>query len=105
MGRHGECRQQRRIQGHPLTVSPRHITKSARCDDSVLILAWFLSDSDWGTRFPPVLNVDQAAELAAVPKKTIYEWSSRGLLDGCASRFGRRLRICRDRFIRLLFEN
>ena len=62
-------------------------------------------DSDWGKQFPPVLNVDQAAELAGVPKKTIYEWSSRGLLKSCAKRFGRRLRIFRDRFIRLLIDN
>ena len=61
-------------------------------------------DSDWGKQFPPVLNVDQAAELASIPKKTIYEWSSRGVLKGCANRFGRRLRILRDRFIQLLFE-
>ena len=62
-------------------------------------------NSDWEKRFPPVLNVDQAAELAGVPKKTIYEWSSRGLLKGCANRFGRHLRILRDRFVRLLFES
>ena len=61
-------------------------------------------DSDWEQRFPPILNVEQAAELAGVPKKTIYEWSSRGVLKGCANRFGRRLRILRDRFIQLLFE-
>ena len=63
------------------------------------------SDSDWEQRFPPILNVEQAAELAGVPKKTIYEWSSRGQLKGCAKRFGRRLRILRDRFVQLLFEN
>lgn len=59
--------------------------------------------SDWETKFPPVLSVEQAAELAHVPTATIYDWSSRGLLQGCAHRFGKRLRIFRDRFVGMLF--
>lgn len=59
----------------------------------------------WGDDFPPVLNVSQAARLAHVPVKTIYEWSSQGRLDGCAGRPGKRLLIFRDRFIKFLFEN
>ena len=62
-------------------------------------------DPYWNQKFPPLLSVDQAAELASVPKKTIYEWSSRGLLDDLANRFGRRLRIDRNRFIQLLMNN
>ena len=68
------------------------------------ILAAF-EDSCWEEKYPPILTVDQAAELASVPKKTIYEWSSRGLLDELANRFGRRLRINRNRFIQLLMNN
>lgn len=58
----------------------------------------------WGEKFPPVLSVDQAAALAQVPKKTIYEWSSTGKLAGCAVRRGRYLRVFRNRFLRFLFE-
>ena len=58
----------------------------------------------WGDVYPPVLNLRQAAELADVSTRTLYDWSYRGLLTGCASRKGKRLRIFRDRFIRFLFE-
>jgi excisionase family DNA binding protein len=58
-----------------------------------------------GEQFPPALSVEQAAQLAHVSKKTIYEWSSRGLLRGCAVRKGKRLRIARDRFYRFLFDS
>lgn len=61
-------------------------------------------DPYWSQKFPPILTVDQAAELASVPKKTIYIWSSDGLLEGCANRFGKRLRIFRDRFVQLLMN-
>jgi hypothetical protein len=62
------------------------------------------SDPRWAERFPPALNLNQAADLAGVPKATIYDWSSRGLLDGCAARVGKHLRIFRDRFIRHIFS-
>ena len=60
--------------------------------------------SEWGTKFPPILSVQQAAALAGVPPGTIYDWSSQGDLRGCAARKGKRLRIWRDRFIAWLFE-
>jgi hypothetical protein len=59
---------------------------------------------DWAQEFPPVLSVAQAAKLAQVPVKTVYDWSSRGLLSQCAVRKGKYLRVFRDRFIRFLFE-
>ncbi len=31
-------------------------------------------EHSWSTRFPPVLSVEQAAELLQVPKGTIYDW-------------------------------
>jgi hypothetical protein len=58
----------------------------------------------WAAKFPPILNVDQAAELAGVPKHTIYAWSSQERLKDCSRRAGKRLRIHRDRFVRLLFS-
>lgn len=57
-----------------------------------------------GSDYPPILSVDQAARLAGVPKKTIYDWSSRGLLQDIAVRRGKRLRVLRDRFVRFLFS-
>ncbi|MEI8381035.1 MAG: helix-turn-helix domain-containing protein [Planctomycetota bacterium] len=56
-------------------------------------------DPHWAAEFPPVLSVDQAALLIQVPKATIYEWSSRKLLRGCARKVGKHLRIFRDRFL------
>ena len=58
------------------------------------------SDPEWVSRFPPILTVDQAADLMTVPKATIYAWSSRGLLDECSARAGKHLRILRDEFIK-----
>ena len=62
------------------------------------------SDASWSDRFPPILTVDQAAELAQVPKQTIYQWRSQGRLVGCCRRLGKHLRFFRDRFIDKLFN-
>ncbi|MDZ4683444.1 MAG: helix-turn-helix domain-containing protein [Planctomycetaceae bacterium] len=67
-------------------------------------IAAAFNDTDWGTRFPPVLTVEQAAELLQVPKATIYDWSSRKLLGGCARRVGKHLRIFRDRLLDTIFN-
>jgi len=58
------------------------------------------ADPHWAREFPPVLSVDQAARLVQVPKSTIYDWSSRGLLRGCSRRVGKHLRFFRDRLLR-----
>ena len=68
-------------------------------------LASAFSDPELSRRFPLVLNVQQAAELLQVPVATIYDWSSRGLLRGCARKIGKRLRISRDRFLQQAFNN
>lgn len=60
--------------------------------------------TEWGNKFPPVLTVEQAAELLEIPKSTIYDWSSRGLLRGCSRRVGKHLRIWRDRLLILAFN-
>lgn len=62
------------------------------------------ADGSWSERFPPVLTVEQAAELAGVPRATIYAWSSQGQLQDCARRVGKHLRIFRDRFLKRLFN-
>lgn len=62
------------------------------------------ADPELARRFPLVLTPDQAADLLQVPKQTVYDWSSRGLLDGCAERVGKHLRIDRDHFLLLAFS-
>lgn len=62
------------------------------------------ADVNWAHRFPPVLSVDQAAELLSVPKGTVYLWSSRGLLRGCGRRVGKHLRFFRDRLLHKVFN-
>jgi excisionase family DNA binding protein len=62
------------------------------------------ADPAWAEKFPPILSVDQAAELAGVPVPTVYCWSSAGKLRGVARRVGKHLRIFRDRFIKRLFN-
>ena len=61
------------------------------------------ADPEWSKKFPPLLDADEAATLAHVPLATIYDWSSRGLLDNCAHK-RHRLQIVRNRFIRFLLE-
>lgn len=77
-------------------------------DDYTLLtakdLAQTFADPAWAMKFPPFLTVDQAAELLQVPKGTIYDWSSRGLLVGCARKVGKHLRIYRDKFLLFTFN-
>ena len=54
--------------------------------------------------YPPILTVDQAANLLQVPKGTIYDWHSRGMLKGCCRRLGKHLRFFRDRLLLLVFN-
>jgi hypothetical protein len=61
------------------------------------------ADSEWSRAFPPVLSTEVAARLADVTVATVYDWSSRGLLKGCAYKKGKKLRIVRDRFVQFLF--
>ncbi len=67
-------------------------------------LASAFADPHWAGLYPPVLTVDHAAGLLQVPKGTIYEWSSRGLLRGCGRRVGKHLRIFRDRLLTKVFN-
>jgi len=67
-------------------------------------LAQFFAEPHWAVRFPPILTVDQAAGLLQVPKQTIYDWSSRGLLDGCKAKVGKHLRLARNRLLQKIFN-
>lgn len=53
----------------------------------------------WAEKYPPILSVDQAAELLQIPKSTLYEWRSRGRLKGCGRKVGKHVRFFRDRLI------
>jgi len=55
-------------------------------------------------RFPPVLTVEQAADLLQVPRDTIYQWRSRGLLGSCCRKVGKHLRFFRDRLLKQAFN-
>lgn len=67
------------------------------------IVATF-SDPIWAERFPPILNVEQLADMVQVPIGTIRDWRSRGLLRGCGRKVGRYLRFYRDRVIDTIFN-
>lgn len=62
------------------------------------------TEGPWAERFPPVLTIDQAAELIQIPKSTLYDWRSRGVLDRCSRRVGKRVRFFRDRLIQQIFN-
>ena len=51
---------------------------------------------EYRQKYPPLISVEQASDIANVPVKTIYHWSSTGQLDLCKTRKGKRLRISRD---------
>ena len=59
---------------------------------------------EYSQKYPPLILINQAAEIAQVPVGTIYDWSSRGLLDGFKTKRGRRVRLNRDAFLRFLFQ-
>jgi excisionase family DNA binding protein len=67
-------------------------------------IAASFSDPVWAERFPPVLTVQQVADLLQVPIATIYDWRSRGLLGSCCRKIGKHLRFYRDRLVYLVFN-
>lgn len=54
--------------------------------------------------YPPILSIEQAAELGQLPVETLRSWRSRKLLDDCSRRVGKRVRFFRDRFVQWLFN-
>lgn len=63
------------------------------------------ADPHWATRFPPVMTLDQAAELLQIPKATLYDWRSRDLLNGCSRKVGKHVRFWRDKLILKVFND
>jgi excisionase family DNA binding protein len=60
-------------------------------------------EPNWAQRFPPILSTEQAADLLQLPVGTIYDWRSRGQLNGCCKKVGKHLRFLRDRLIAQVF--
>ncbi len=67
------------------------------------VVAMFTDPAE-AAKFPPVLTVEEAAQLVRVPTQTVYGWSSQGLLKGCSRKVGRHLRILRDKFVLKVFN-
>lgn len=67
-------------------------------------IAAAFADPYWQAKFPPVMTLEQSAELLQIPPGTIYQWSSRGLLQGCAAPVGKYVRIFRDRLMIVIFN-
>lgn len=68
-------------------------------------VAQSFADPVWAAKFPPVISAEQAAELLQMPLATIYDWRSRGLLNGCCRKVGKHLRFWRDRLLKLVFND
>lgn len=61
--------------------------------------------ANYSTLYPTIITVAQAAEIAGVPEKTIYAWSSMGLLDAFKAKRGRHVRLGRDALVRFLLSD
>jgi excisionase family DNA binding protein len=59
----------------------------------------------WASRFPPILTVQQLAELMQVSPRTVFQWLATGLLNPATNLIGRQRRILRDSAVMLLMEN
>lgn len=55
-------------------------------------------------RFPVILSPDRLAELLGLSVNTIYEWMSKGRLDGAYRKRGKHALIWRDRALDVLFN-
>jgi hypothetical protein len=56
----------------------------------------------WANR--PFLTLTEVADLLNIPKATMYDWRSRGLLDNCSRKVGKRVLFVRDRLIQTIFN-
>jgi excisionase family DNA binding protein len=55
-------------------------------------------------QFPPIMSPQQLAGLLGLRVKTIYEWLSKGRLDGSYRKRGKHALIWRNRAIDLIFN-
>jgi hypothetical protein len=61
--------------------------------------------SYYAARFPSLITLVQAAEIAQATLKTIYYWSSLQLFNEFKIRRGRHVRLTRDRFVRFFLTH
>ena len=78
----------------------RHPDKKVTLTKADLATAF---DGPWGDCFPPVLTVQQAADLLGIKKNTIYHKSSEGALDGTFAKVAGKLRFWRDKLVKKAF--
>jgi predicted site-specific integrase-resolvase len=64
-----------------------------------------LSSEPWCGRFPPILTIEQTAELLQVSPAAIRKWHRCGELRCCAAKKGRDIRFFRDRVIKWFFDS
>lgn len=55
-------------------------------------------------KYPPVMTIEQVAELLQTPVNTIYQWRSQGRLATCCRKVGKHLRFYRDRLVKKVFN-
>jgi hypothetical protein len=67
-------------------------------------IAAAFSDPIWSEKFPPILTIEQSADLLQVPVGTLRDWRSRGLLGSCSRRVGKHVRVFRDRLLKQIFN-
>ncbi len=60
--------------------------------------------AEYREKFPALITLPQAAEIAHVPLATAYDWSSRGAFDGFKFKPGRGVLLSRDAFIEFLLK-
>jgi hypothetical protein len=67
-----------------------------------------LSDAEIREAFPagskPILTLGECAALSGRKLSTLYEWKSKGWLDGAFRKRGKETLVWRDRFIKILFN-
>lgn len=61
--------------------------------------------NEYRERYQPLISVEEAAEIAHVPRATIHSWSSAGLLDEFKVRRGRRVLFSRDAFVEFMVSS
>ncbi|MCG8585860.1 MAG: hypothetical protein MI757_14225 [Pirellulales bacterium] len=59
---------------------------------------------EYARKYPPLIDVKQAGEIAHAAKATIHSWSSAGRLDDFKHRSGRQILLERDAFVRYLLN-
>ena len=59
---------------------------------------------EYAETYPPLITLDQAAQIAQRSVNTIYDWSSRGLLESFKMKPGKRCLLALDGFVRFLMQ-